>query len=105
MEIQQETPELIQSLEGLCLMEETMLEELSDKKGAAKTKGSRTHCPSPPVLAIASLRGWTIKASEVIGNQKTRKREVWSEFKVFSECLFIYLLMPKSIIKTYANWQ
>lgn len=73
MEIQQETPELIQPLEGLCLMEETMLEELSNKQGAATSKGSTTHCLPPTVLPIASLRGWTMKGSEAIGRPESRK--------------------------------
>lgn len=40
MEIQQETPELIQPPKRLRFVEEPMLQELSDKQGAAKSKGN-----------------------------------------------------------------
>lgn len=43
MEIKQETAELIQPLKGQQLVEETVLEELSDEQGAAKSKEITTH--------------------------------------------------------------
>lgn len=70
MEIKQETAELIQPLKGQQLVEETVLEELSDEQGAAKSKEITTHRPPPPpALPIALPRGWSIKCCKEIGEQ------------------------------------